>query len=84
MTNATYPSWRYHATLPPRLIQSPDEEQVGWSDTPTAGREPFVDPKVAGPMQWTAAPQPDAPDSGPGEVSPAPARTRKKAAKRTK
>ncbi len=30
-----YPTWRYHRSEPPRLINGPDEEPgAGWSDTP--------------------------------------------------
>ncbi len=30
-----YPTWRYHPTEPPRLINGPDEEPgQGWSDAP--------------------------------------------------
>ena len=37
-----YPSWRYHATEQPRIVDSPQHElevadpQDGWADTPAA------------------------------------------------
>jgi hypothetical protein len=35
-----YPSWRYHRTLEPKLIQSADEEMEGWEDTPAKFEHP--------------------------------------------
>lgn len=61
-----YPSWRYHATDAPRLIHSSAEEQPGWSDSPAAhGREGFVNQKVPGDVQLTAARVVDAPAPAP-------------------
>lgn len=72
-----YPSWRYHKTLAPRLIQSPEEEQPGWSGDPAAnGRTAFVDQKHPGPMQFTAAPPAEAPVEATADA-PKPARARK-------
>ena len=34
-----YPSWRYHATLPPRIVQTQAEDKKlgkAWKDTPAA------------------------------------------------
>lgn len=42
MTNK-YPAWRYHRTLPARIVNDPIEEQElgeGWADRPSAFREP--------------------------------------------
>ena len=35
-----WPSWRYHATEPPKIIQSAAEEADGWFDSPTKANEP--------------------------------------------
>lgn len=32
-----YPSWRYHATLPARIVETPEESDAlgpGWANTP--------------------------------------------------
>lgn len=37
MRGLHYPSWRYHRTLPPKIVQTPDDDAAlgaEWSDTP--------------------------------------------------
>jgi len=47
-----YPSWRYHKNLEPKLIQSKDEENSEWRDSPAAFSDcpvveaPLVKPKA--------------------------------------
>lgn len=41
-----YPSYRYHATLPPRVVQSPEEDDAlgaDWRDHPDADNPPRAD-----------------------------------------
>ncbi len=37
-----YPAWRYHATLPPKTIQSAADEMEDWHDSPTKAVETSV------------------------------------------
>jgi hypothetical protein len=42
-----YPKWMYHRTLPPVLVQDPDEQAAlgdKWAVTPAAFLEPEVEP----------------------------------------
>ena len=39
----SYPSWVYHKTLAPRVVENPEELAAlgpGWADTPAAFAEP--------------------------------------------
>lgn len=57
-----YPACRYHATEPPRIIQSAAEEAEGWYDSPTK-----CEPSTA----WVGAPvSPDASSTSVSDPTP--------------
>ncbi len=52
-----YPRCRYHATLPPRIVDNPIEDLAlgeGWFDSPERCKVPVFDPSTA----FTVAPEP--------------------------
>lgn len=78
---STYPSWRYHATEPARLIHDETQEHPDWTDSPAHhGRRPYVDQKLPGDVQLSPAPPSVAPVA-PEAPAPAPRRRSAKAAK---
>lgn len=38
-----YPRWVHHKTLPSKIIQTPDDREAGWEDTPFAEKEQPTD-----------------------------------------
>jgi hypothetical protein len=47
-----FPCWRYHRTLPARIVYSAEEEKAlgeGWADTPAAFLEPEPKPVITEP-----------------------------------
>jgi len=66
MRGLHYPSWRYHRTLPPKIVQTPDEDQAlgaEWSDSPAFPEpEPVADaPDPAGEPEAKGRKKKDAP-----------------------
>jgi len=60
MEKILFPSWRYHATEPGRIVQTPDEaDTLGpeWGNTPGGPPAPCVVPEVLP----EPAPAPEAP-----------------------
>jgi len=68
-----YPAWRYHRTMPPRLVQTPEEDAglapMGWVDTPATFLVPEAPPEpVEAPPMPDSDPPPPIPDP---DVEPA-------------
>ncbi len=60
-----YPSWRYHATEPPKIIRTPDQEHPDWHE------EPVVDVPVSGPSDLEAVRSGAGPATGDLQAAPA-------------
>ena len=66
----TYPSWRHHRTEPARIIDSPDQEEEGWEDSPAAFGIETAPGKIPDPDIAANAPEEDPPAPAAGKRKP--------------